>query len=149
MSVADYKEFTDWAFDNGGGRCEDSPTAKDHRPAIPASRSNEVDYLNHPVVGVDWYDAMCYCRWEGKRLPLWSEWEAAVGGDQGWNYPWGNTYQGSRVNDSNQSPDVYKYTMPVNSLPEGATQLGVYHMVGNVSEWIYDGPDGVPDLGYV
>jgi formylglycine-generating enzyme len=50
-----------------------------------------------PVVGVNWDDAMAYCRWlsdqtgEEFRLPTEAEWErAARGGREGVLYPWGD-----------------------------------------------------------
>jgi sulfatase modifying factor 1 len=50
-----------------------------------------------PVVGVNWDDAMAYCRWLSDRtggefrLPTEAEWErAARGGREGALYPWGD-----------------------------------------------------------
>ena len=34
--------------------------------------------LNHPVTGVDWWDAHAYAAWKGGRLPTLREWLAVV-----------------------------------------------------------------------
>ena len=87
-----------------------------------------------PVVGVNWHDAKAFCEWKGKRLPTESEWEHAARGPEGFRYPWGNTFDSRKVNYGKRR----EATMPVDSLPGGASPYGPHHMAGNVFEWVSD-----------
>jgi formylglycine-generating enzyme required for sulfatase activity len=92
------------------------------------------DFPDHPVVGVSWYDATAYAEWRGKRLPTEAEWEyAARGGLVGEPYPHGGTLAPS---DGNYSKSELNGPVPVGSYPPNG--YGLYDMLGNVCEWVFD-----------
>lgn len=112
---------------------------------------------NHPVVCVDWHDAMAYVHWlstetgESYRLPSEAEWEyAARAGTTGaryWDDKNGNACAHANVADQNsQRPgfdctDPFPETSPVDyGIPNA---FGLYGMLGNVGELVAD--CGLPD----
>jgi formylglycine-generating enzyme required for sulfatase activity len=110
---------------------------------------------NHPVVGVNWYEARAFCCWLTQylndgfvyTLPSEAEWEYAARGTARRLYPWGDGEpDGERANFD----QIYNGTTAVGCFPAGATPEGVYDLAGNVWEcnrneygdYPYDPADG-------
>ena len=96
---------------------------------------DDPDLDQHPVVNVTWHWAKKYCKWAGKRLPTEAEWEKSARGTDGRRYPWGDEIDCEHAHYK----DCGGETIPVGSLPAGASPYGALDMAGNVWEWVIDG----------
>ena len=95
---------------------------------------------DHPIVNVSWFDAMRYCEWAGVSLPTEQQWEKAARGTDGRQYPWGNTFDTSKLwcskkqfGDAGGTTAVGRYT---------DSPYGLSDMAGNVWQWCADDYDG-------
>jgi formylglycine-generating enzyme required for sulfatase activity len=95
-----------------------------------------------PVAAVTWFDAGNFCKWSRKRLPTEAEWEKAARGPDGFEYPWGNTWDAKKINTMSEN-DEAPYSQ-VGSYPGDVSAYGVYDMAANVAEWVEDWYDAYP-----
>jgi len=111
-----------------------------------AQKLFQYDYehrAKHPVRSIMYEEAKTFCRFVHKRLPSADEWEMAARGHEGLRYPWGNKYTRADWKTKAQTSFLWAKgdkrqlydTVPVDSMPEGQSWCGCYHMAGNVSEW--------------
>jgi formylglycine-generating enzyme required for sulfatase activity len=128
---------------------------------------------NHPIVKVNWFDAIAFCKWltdkerdenliedrQSYRLPTDKEWSQAVGlqnevggtpqardGKIKSEYPWGKQWPPPAGAGSYSVPQKRSGTTPVGNFK--ANSFGVYDLGGNVWEWCADtykgGTGGAP-----
>jgi sulfatase modifying factor 1 len=98
---------------------------------IPSTLTSKAD---HPIVNVNWYAAVAYCRWAGKRLPSEAEWEYAARGGLNALFPWGN--QPADKTRANYGGGGQGTTSPVGTYP--ANRYGLFDMAGNVWQFLVD-----------
>jgi formylglycine-generating enzyme required for sulfatase activity len=132
-------------------RCEEAGACQPPQERGSYTRSSyygDSAYADFPVIWVTWQQAADYCAWAGARLPTEAEWEYAARGPEGRLFPWGNAFDGTRLNycDANCTggpndptiDDGYADTAPVGSYPAGASGCGALDLAGNVREWVAD-----------
>jgi len=103
-----------------------------HRPPLYWPHGScPASLLDHPVVGVDFFDALAFAFWAGGVLPTEEEWMAAAGGAQADGYAWGPKFEAGRCNTVRSG---VKGTTPVGICPEGAAPSGCVDLCGNVWE---------------
>jgi len=96
-----------------------------------------------PAVQVSWYAAQAYCESIGRRLPTEAEWEYAARTSDSHNYPWGPadpTCEGVVLarNQGSTCSQQRDFLRPVGVAAQDRSVQGVFHLAGNVAEWVQD-----------
>ena len=107
----------------------------------------ETGYEEHPVVEVTWFGAWAFAENYGLSLPTEHEWEKSARGNTAYDFPWGNSIDGSRANYNNSGDPWDNGTTPVGmyngqiiqgfQTTDSPSPYDVYDMAGNVWEWTY------------
>lgn len=118
------------------------------------SRCVDRRYLNHPVVGVSFHDAIKYCQWINEKMDILEGYKVWLPSDPEWMkmyrggkeingtyntipdriYPWGNEWIEGYGNLPKLKDPICS-TTAVGIFVEGVTQYGCYDSCGNVLEW--------------
>lgn len=141
-----------------------SEAARSHEFCHPREPSGKVHVANtildirsgedHPVTGVDWFDAFAYAAWCGKTLPTEEQWQRAAQGSEDQAFPWGDDftngtahgYLGIQVEDWDSLLQWREGLLSLFDSPTSTTTIsveaatnvskfGVRGMSGNVWEW--------------
>ncbi|NOY99962.1 MAG: formylglycine-generating enzyme family protein [Chloroflexi bacterium] len=100
-----------------------------------ASKYENPEFGNEPIVGVNWKQADAYCKWVKGFLPTEAQWEKTARGPEGNLYPWG---------DAAPNCDLLNFdgcvggTTNVTHYLTGRSFYEALDMEGNTFEWISD-----------
>ena len=117
MSAAPVTKEQFWLYD--ASHQQDSEFAESLQEYSPKA--------NCPVIYVTWYDAWCFAKWCGARLPTEVEWEYACRAGTTTRYWWDDEFDESKCtrNDSHTTPASEAHANP----------WRLMEMSGNVWEW--------------
>jgi formylglycine-generating enzyme required for sulfatase activity len=94
-----------------------------------------------PALGVGFEEARAYCAWYARvarkaiRLPRWSEWKRALGGDVArWGRGGATEHVWHRGNSGERVPRLDG---------KRSNELGLYGLVGGVCEWVEEQEEGL------
>lgn len=108
----------------------------EHIRLTPNNWQAQQQNLNHPIVGISWWNAWAFANWIGGRLPSIEEWQGVA--NNGFSlFPYGNYYQSGRAVDRlyNKNP-ANRPTQPLSiyASNDGSKQH-ILGLSGNVAEW--------------
>jgi formylglycine-generating enzyme required for sulfatase activity len=146
VTNAQYSAFVkDGGYTTDWKKCwTDTGWAKKMNARGPTDYSETLVLPNHPRIGINWYEAMAFCRWldyrfqeRGEltknlqvRLPTETEWEKFARGTDSRRYPWGDQFDAQFCNVLN-----LESTTAVGIFPNGASPYGVCDVIGNAWKW--------------
>jgi len=110
---------------------------------------------DHPVVGIDWFDAWAYARSHNKEIPTEYQWEKAAKGDTTWKYPWGDHFDPEALRFADETYNIApnniiewiillnrgtknfppSTTSSVKAHSKGKSPYGLFDMCGNAWEF--------------
>ena len=126
-------EINGYSYTNADGEWVMVDSADWQHPQGPDSDVSELD--DHPVVNVSLDDADAYCLWGNNGyLPTEAQWEKAARGTELNLYPWGDDPVTAEL--ANYAENADSITVSVFDLDLGSSPYGLFHMSGNVAEWI-------------
>jgi formylglycine-generating enzyme required for sulfatase activity len=92
-----------------------------------------------PALYVTWQEAQAFCEYHDKRLPSEAEWEKAARGESARIFPWGEM---DPTADLAVFGQYHIHEIPlvatVDSFENGQSIYQVFHLAGNVAEWVND-----------
>lgn len=103
--------------------------------------NSDFNQAGQPVIGVSVSDAEAYAQWLSEqtgakyRLPTEEEWEKAARAGKEIIYPWGDEAPNKSKCANYKGNGKFKFTSPVGAFENGANELGLLDMAGNVWEW--------------
>ncbi len=93
---------------------------------------------DYPVRDISMEEAIEYALFRGRHIPTEQQWEYAARGPKGLRFPWDSRGRGFATHVNGGRPlrrGVEPETKPVTHHPGGTSWIGVFNMLGNVSEW--------------
>ena len=100
----------------------------------PLNWVRQLEAIDLPVVGVDWWSAYAFANWIGGRLPTLQEWRTAASGSGRALYVWGDQSK-EKQQQFIVDNEIYPGLKACGTRGIDQTDKGVVDMAGNVSEW--------------